>query len=196
MAGAVRLHTTAETEVIADGPGDCAPVAGKGARRPQTRNPTATAKGRGGRERWPESIYDREKNPAAARHRIGTRMARHQASGECAERRLPLSVKTIWFAVTDRADHHRHPVVRAAILRAEGSEWAESWSRVGRRNCVAQSTRANHRKKVSNRSSTRCTLSARPATPSSAASREKAGCCTKPATTMAVCRAQPWSVRL
>ena len=33
MAGVVRLHSTAEIEIIVDGPSDCAPVAGESARR-------------------------------------------------------------------------------------------------------------------------------------------------------------------
>ena len=27
--------------------------------------------------------------------------------------------KTVWFAVTDRTDHYRHPMVGSAVLRPE-----------------------------------------------------------------------------
>src|SRR5262249_45627963 len=47
-----------------------------------------------------------------------------------------LSLEAVWFAVADRADHHRHAMVRAVVLRAKISKRAGSWSRLSRRRCA------------------------------------------------------------
>jgi hypothetical protein len=46
-------------------------------------------------------------------------VARHQASGDRAERRIPVPCKALSFAVANRTNDHRQSLVRPAVLRLE-----------------------------------------------------------------------------
>src|SRR5690349_7245680 len=59
-AESVRLRSCTEIAVVSGGPSDRPTAAGESDRWPQTRDPTAAAESRSGRERRPQGLGDRQ----------------------------------------------------------------------------------------------------------------------------------------
>ena len=56
------------------------------------------------------------------RHRFDPGMARHQASGDRAERRIPIPRQALSLIVANRTSDYRQSLVGAAVLRPEGRQ--------------------------------------------------------------------------
>ena len=127
------------------------------------------------RSRWLPVAELSEASPGA-RNRPGARLGRRYASGEDARRRIPLSWQAIQIAFRGGTHHHRRSLVGTTVLRSQDtSQRARQWNQIESPSAAAQSTLESPLRRVSNRTSTLCRGSVKPASPTSRASRTRAG---------------------
>jgi len=110
---------TTETPFVAAGSGDCLSAPGESIRRPQAFNTAVAGADRRRYRRTSTALSDAENYSRKRRDRADPGVARHQASGDRSERRIPVPRKALSFAVANRANDHRQSLVRTAVLWTE-----------------------------------------------------------------------------
>src|ERR1039458_10185704 len=121
-------------------------------------------------------------------------MARYQPSGKRSRKGIFFPGQALPFALGSRARDHRNSMVGSLVLRPQAIARGDPrWSTLSREHDAAQFTPAKAQRRALNRTSTRCTRSARRARHSSRARRARAGDSSRRPMMMVAFRAGQWS---
>ena len=107
-----------KTPFVTDCSGDCLSASVESPWRPQSGD-AAIAGANRRRRRTPRGCHHSRKDSRGRRDRTDPGVARHQASGDRAERRILISHQALRFAVANRTNDHQQSLVRTAVLRPE-----------------------------------------------------------------------------